>query len=530
MGTRGHKVYRHKGRYFVYYNHWDSYPSGFGLKVLHGIPRGVSKEEFEEWVRRTREDLDAQYEELNDPNIETKGYVTDEQPENDTFIEWTYEIDLDNLIFHVDSQPLFRLDNMPPDNVFLITISFDHFGHRAYYEDTPVQYRYDWRAPPPPPPPTSLTAYNSCPNRSSSSSVHDLLHMPMKLSPIERARTALVGLLVTRCMTSNGVGHCVRILESVPDRDHIPQGMLELALSLVNFAVGPPIPSLPCTSHGNNWDFIWIREDVCLRITTNLDDEDNLQASIGDLVHHINTTQDKLGTVYGVACSVFHCSVVRLDKDKDGQVTSFTHTPALQFLPSFYARKISTPGIEALSRLGCQTSGVECLGAISEAYNLPRITHKESLAAKSVTAKVPVEVWANVGHYISSPIDLIKLASISPRAMSAAADLARYPMAMDFRLVDVVGPIASIPKTTGRTGELEREDQETRRYYKELGRAKFTAVKGDRRVTVELGQEYHKSFAGRRELSFQVQTYLTGPVALREDELYVLELDDEKAS
>jgi hypothetical protein len=333
-------------------------------------------------------------------------------------------------------------------------------------------------------------------------------------------------------MVADGVGLYVRVLEGVSDRDHIPQGMLELALSLVNFAVGPPIPSLPCIPHGNNWDFIWIREDVCLRITTHLDDEDNLQASIGDLVHHINTTPDKVGTVYGVACSIFHCAVVRLDKDERG--TSFAHTPALQFLPSFYARKISTPGIEALSRLGCQTSGVECLTAISEGYNLPRITHKESLVAGSVsmTAKVPVEVWANVGHFISSPKDLINLASISPQAMSAAADLARYPMAMDFRLVDVVGTIAPIPKTEGRTGDLSQEDEKIQRYYYELGRAKFTAVKGDRWVTVELGQEYHKGFDGRRELSFEVQTYLTatGPVVLWENELYVLELDDDKAS
>jgi hypothetical protein len=160
-------------------------------------------------------------------------------------------------------------------------------------------------------------------------------------------------------MVSDSVGHCVRVLENVPDRDHISQGVLELALSLVNFAVGPPILSLPCVPHGNNWDFKWIREDVCLRTATHLDDDDNLHASIGDLVHHINTDQDKVpvDTVYGVACSIFHCAVVRLDKDERG--TSFSHTPALQFLPSFYARKISTPGIEALSKLGCQTSGVE---------------------------------------------------------------------------------------------------------------------------------------------------------------------------
>jgi hypothetical protein len=71
-----------------------------------------------------------------------------------------------------------------------------------------------------------------------------------------------------------------------------------LAFSLVNFAVGPPLPEMPCYPLSNTWDFIWLRKDLCLRITTHLDDEANLQASIGDLVHHINENQDKVGTVY----------------------------------------------------------------------------------------------------------------------------------------------------------------------------------------------------------------------------------------
>jgi hypothetical protein len=58
--TRGYKVYRHKGRYYVYYNHYGSYPSVFGLRELHEIPRNASKEVFEEWVREAREYVYAQ--------------------------------------------------------------------------------------------------------------------------------------------------------------------------------------------------------------------------------------------------------------------------------------------------------------------------------------------------------------------------------------------------------------------------------------------------------------------------------------
>ena len=432
MGTRGYKVYRYNGRYFIYYNHWDSYPDGYGVDVLREIPRNVSKEMFEKWVKAIQEDLDSQYEKMK--NSQDSDYVTDEQPVNDALIEWIYEIDLDNLVFHINTQPMFRLDNMPPSNIFLESISFDHFGHFALHEHTPIQFRYDWRAPPPPPSPESLAAYNSCHNRSSTSSVHDLLSIPAALSSIERVRIALVELLVTRCVAEDGVGRDVRILENVPDRDHIPRIMLRLALSLVNFAVGPPIPSMRCAPLNISRDFIWIRKDVCLLITTHLDDTDNLRASIGDLVHHFNAKRGIVGTVYGIACSIFHCAIVRVDKDVGG--TSFAHTPALQLLPSFYARKISTPGIEALSRLGCQHSGVEHLTAICKAYDLPRITHEESMVTGSMAAKFPVEVWTTrIGDFFTSPDDLISLASISPQAMSAAADsgcLGPLPMGPGF--------------------------------------------------------------------------------------------------
>ena len=360
MGTNGYKVYRHKGRYYVYYNHYDSYPYGFGLEVLQEIPRNVPKEEFEEWVRKTREDVYAQRDSqvMNDPD-DKRRFISDEQPKNDFIIEWVYEIDLDNLVFHVDAQPLFRLDNMPPDSIFLKSISFDHFHNRAFHNHTPAQFRYDWRAPPPPPFPDSLAAYSRYNIRSSTNSVYELLKIPAEKSSIERVRTALVELLVAGCMASLGqcVGRDIRVLETVPDRDHIPQSMLKLAFSLVDFAVGPLIPSLPCTTlYDETCDFVWIHKDVCLCITTHLDDEDILKASIADLVCHIDSTPDKVGIVYGIACSIFHCAIVRVDKNESG--TSIAHTPALQFLPSFYATMMFTPGIEALSRLGCQANGV----------------------------------------------------------------------------------------------------------------------------------------------------------------------------
>jgi hypothetical protein len=107
MGCRGYKIYRHRAHYYIYFNQYDSYPDDLGLKVLHEIPRKVSKEEFKEWLRKTREYVYAQRDSiaLSDP----ANYVSDDAPVNDLFIEWIYEIDLDNLIFLVNSQPFFSL-------------------------------------------------------------------------------------------------------------------------------------------------------------------------------------------------------------------------------------------------------------------------------------------------------------------------------------------------------------------------------------------------------------------------------------
>ena len=350
-----------------------------------------------------------------------------------------------------------------------------------------------------------------------------LRHVPLALSSIERVRTTLVELLVTTCMAETRVGHGVRVLESVPDREHIPQSMLQLALSLVNFAVGLPIPTLPCAPYGNTSDFVWMREDVCLRITTHLDDEDTLKASIGDLVHHMDTTPDRVGIIYGITFSIFHCAIVRVDKDEQG--ISFAHTSALQFLPSFYARTMFTPGIEALSRLGCQTSGVEFLNAISDSNNLPHLTHNELLVTGSVVAKIPVEVWSRIGSFITSPANLVTLASISARAMSAAADLTRFPLVDEYRLVNVIssGPVEPIPET------IESTDQDHILFcYHSLGCAKFTAFRGGRRINVGLSQGAGLPCLGYQ--TFEVETYFEDPVVIMDNKLSILELDDNNSS
>jgi hypothetical protein len=148
------QLYRHKD---VYYNRRGSYPDGLGIKtlyeskisayecgysairkqnrtdfqiqfyVLYEIPRNVtnvSKEKFEEWVRKDSRICVTYVEMLIDPDDSTK-YVLDKQ-RDDVFIEWIYEINLCQLAIPIS------LGQHATRRHF-------HFGHCALYERTPVQ-------------------------------------------------------------------------------------------------------------------------------------------------------------------------------------------------------------------------------------------------------------------------------------------------------------------------------------------------------------------------------------------------------
>lgn len=45
MGTRGYRIVRYRGRYWIYYNHYDSYPEHLGAGIVAGVP--VDPKEYE---------------------------------------------------------------------------------------------------------------------------------------------------------------------------------------------------------------------------------------------------------------------------------------------------------------------------------------------------------------------------------------------------------------------------------------------------------------------------------------------------
>ena len=108
----------------------------------------------------------------------------------------------------------------------------------------------------------------------------------------------------------------------------------------------------------------------------------------------------------------------------------------------------------------------DCLGKGILCIRSPTHHARGGAGTGSITAKVPVKVWTRIGDLITSPADLINLASVSPQALSAAADLARCPWVLEFRLVDDFGSVPPIPGTTESTRHHDIQN-----YFYEMGRA-----------------------------------------------------------
>ncbi|KAH9040571.1 hypothetical protein EDB84DRAFT_1475706 [Lactarius hengduanensis] len=439
MGTRGYKVYRWRGWYFVYYNHWDSYPSGLGLQFLATIPR--DSKSFQGWLAEMRQHFDEIIEardksELDEDDEDELNTITKEVPSNDLFIEWIYTIDLDRLVFHVDSCPLFRLDHLPNDDQFLEWIGFDHYGHRAYTSSTPSEYRYCWNAPPPIVTDATLELYKSQ-AVAESAALSDLLAVPERMSDKEAVHVQVLQAIIGNLMRFDHIDLLVLGLAQVSDHSHLSIQERSLAWYLFDIAIDPQIFSIDpqlfsakqmaqCESQTQ-----WRRPNLCVHLATHLDDQRNLQAAVGGLVADAMKCPDNSrGIIYGVAFSIFHCVIVR----------------------------INTQSITALARLG-YNSDVEVISsrvACAHAYrsvDLPNslrlikpitrmdvvMGHERGVLEPPGGGRIgqlfPQEIWEHVALELYDPIDLLMLAWFSAGCKSAAERVLRYSMIGEYRLV-----------------------------------------------------------------------------------------------
>jgi hypothetical protein len=52
MGNRGLFGFRYKGKYYLFYNHWDSYLTGLGADIISQIKEAIDHNRLDEWKEK----------------------------------------------------------------------------------------------------------------------------------------------------------------------------------------------------------------------------------------------------------------------------------------------------------------------------------------------------------------------------------------------------------------------------------------------------------------------------------------------
>ena len=405
MGTRGYRVWRYRKIYRIQYNHLDSYPDGLGLTMLRVIHDAIDSQGFTKWIDNCRDWFDSEYEfwlslEDDDERRSITPFKT-EQPGNDLLIEWIYEIDLDNLVFHVDSMPLFRLDCMPDPHTFVNSIGFDYYGQRHYDITTPEQHRYEGilaeRAVQPAA--QKLLERYSTLDPKIATAAH-LLKLPPANSPDTRLNELLVSQLARRRRRDVFQWRAASDWEAVKDVSDFAYTLLVLSIwpklipSDQLYPIDPP-------RDGLDSGYWWLNTGLCVRLVPQLQDEDTMKAAVADMAEVILSKKNQ-STTFGILFSVLHISILRISHKDSERVIEHTH--ALTFLPPFFAETPKTEGISALTAL-----------AQSLYQDVFHATVKpSSIEMSTFLAKLPPELVETIGGHLDTD-SLLTFASLSDR-------------------------------------------------------------------------------------------------------------------
>ncbi|KAJ7597716.1 hypothetical protein C8J56DRAFT_1109129 [Mycena floridula] len=318
--TPGATEHRYQGKYRVEYNNNDSYPSGLDLEMKSEIP--AAKIEFEVWLEKTGAWFDAEYEEslqLPPPADPDEGFH-DSPLQNDVFIEWIYTIDLDNLIFHVQSHPVFRLDNMPNDDMFVSGLEgleyLDCYGFSNYTDLIPHEHRYENQGP----------------------SILFNWRVMQHEDKIRKLDAELARLLVAFCLSLllwGRDGFCLRICPDVEkEKDPNPWSKAETV-----------------ELKTDNW---WPATNICVVLTPQVQDEDSLRAAVVKLEEKI--TEPRTTPIFIILFSVWSVAIVQFTWKPGQSRPSIKHTKGMPFLPFASGLTPETEGVTALTCLGLVAS------------------------------------------------------------------------------------------------------------------------------------------------------------------------------
>ncbi|KAF7289214.1 polymerase II transcription elongation factor [Mycena indigotica] len=428
MGMRGYRVYRYKRRYFVTYNHYDSDPTVFGVRVKNEVPSDAA--DYQLWLATLRQKLEKELEaHAVDKNASDFG-ISHRPPVNDILIEWIYELDLDNELFLVDNCPIFSLKNIPAnDKVFCACIGFDSYGHRSYSPWTPVKYRGSWVVDPPLVDQAAIVAYAAL--EPEIVGINAILDLPPGREPLqwELTRVAFYEIVVGGRMRADSFAPSIHVLQTVSDRRDIPLYISSWGAAVLRLGIRRlDLNSIENGEPGSNRDIdsapvsaqqlLWIVPNtVCVRFCTHLNDERVWKKEAREMAHEME--QVKSETVFGILFSLFHCAIM---KRVDGNLQV---TRAMQFLPSLHADNPSTPGIAAVARLG-----------LCKALHKPSVScvTRNSLPGHFLSS-VPPEIIQHIVEDLS-PTDLDHLSWAAPAIFEPHVNtlLCRYSYVGEYRL------------------------------------------------------------------------------------------------
>ncbi|KAI9812288.1 MAG: hypothetical protein M1827_004737 [Pycnora praestabilis] len=185
MGTRGLKALRHRGKYYIIYNHQDSYPEGLGKDLVENVPTEPDK--YKAWLQLRRtfyvklaETLEKEFLVVSDSDMRLSKrfqrkmsslleYNTYQLPSSlppmsdGLLINYIWTIDLDREVFSCDNGAHFHLDKIPRQNdQWEKALAKDESGRRILdYRNCPSEAIADLTCPISAPERALLESYKS---------------------------------------------------------------------------------------------------------------------------------------------------------------------------------------------------------------------------------------------------------------------------------------------------------------------------------------------------------------------------------
>ncbi|TFY83861.1 hypothetical protein EWM64_g145 [Hericium alpestre] len=210
--------------------------------------------------------------------------------------------------------------------------------------------------------------------------------------------------------------------------------------------------------------------------------------------------------VFGVIFSITHCAIIRIDRSGPG---SFTHTPALPFLPSWDTTSAATPGITALARLAHLYDRQHYLRLLMVCGIEPPHMPPLPLPKDHILRQLPAEMLLRIIKYLPDTRDVISFgAACSETRVLVESIFSGGPVFQDCELISMSDKDKTTfaPPSEEDIQEAAENGDEIVDYedYRYLTRASFEARHPEKgRVVLAIGlDENDRSLSGYRRVHF----------------------------